>query len=111
MRALLPLLTWMLAACAPASTPTSGLGQPGEYRCVAPTGAMNAARCNASGGACACERAEDIPTFIPACAEGVAPSGAWHTPADPARRRAARDRSFVGDRDATGPFCLPAPPR
>ncbi len=112
MRALLlSLIVGPTLACAPAPAPTSSLSRAGEYRCVAPSGAMNAARCDASGAACGCDGAQDIPTFIPACGDAVAPSAAWHTPTDPARRRAAQDRSFVGDRDATGSFCLPAPPR
>ena len=102
MRRLLTTIA-VLGGCAPAPFGVEPVPN-GEVRCISPSGAIGASVCGASdrGGK---------PTFIPACPDGVAPSSRWHDPADPARYRAARDGSLVGDRDASGPYCLPAPPR
>ena len=102
MRRLLATVAF-LGGCAPAP---SGVGPvlTGEVRCISSSGAIGASACGPS------DRGGRL-TFIPACPDGVAPGSRWHDPADPARYRAARDGSLVGDGDASGPYCLPAPPR
>lgn len=85
------------ASQAPAVGPAAQL----EQRCVSSDGVIGGSTCAAGG----------VLATVPACREGVAPSTRWHVREDPARGRAARDGSLVGDGDETGPYCLPAPPR
>ncbi|MDO1560475.1 hypothetical protein Q0812_13655 [Brevundimonas sp. 2R-24] len=95
-------------ACAPTPSPEPYVVT--EQRCVAPDGRMTPPLGLHEGRTPTCAPGERL-TVIPACAEGQAPSARWHEPSDPARYAAARDLSFLGDGDATGPYCLPAPPR